>query len=672
MARRRPRSKHPLPRASTRIPPTQMLQDLEEVTRLRENQQYQEADMLLNELHFRYPNRFEIFAAIAELAHETHNAVKLQYACRRMLELEPKNPESMLGLAHAYLQQDYQALAQRTFQEFLRLAPKHPQADTVREILNSIEDIVRPELENLSAEDPLNLALNHEMVQVLLSEGEYFQAERLCRSMSRQYPDYIPLLNNLSLIYRMQGKLALAMQTTQRVLELEPENIHALANQIQYLCLYGHHEEARTYAEPLKNSTAPAWKGWLRKAEAALLLEDYESVLETYRLYHGTKAEEVMLPSAEATLAHFAAVASAHLGDVVEARLLWQEALQLQPGYDLAYQNLVDLDFPRSQRNGAWAFNRSFWFHESMLQTLMKMLEPSLEDSSEDPKQVQRKMRKMLDQHPEFNSIAANVLAIGDFETRSLILVLAGMAQDPTLLDAVKTFALGKQGADLTRLRALQTAVEAQLISDDEVRMWLDGEWHTITPTRIKVTTDPASYHTPQVVALLDEALEAQQAQDWKHAEALLVQAIALEPEAADLQGNHAVMVQYQGRTQEAQAMLEAVRQRFPNYVYARINLAHTALGRGDNETARELITPLFSVPQLHLLEFRSLCGITIHLAMAENDLVLLERWLSLLEFHIPNDPELGKYYGWMDELLVPLPPPAFLPPKIQRRKSEK
>ncbi|MBN1922894.1 MAG: tetratricopeptide repeat protein [Anaerolineae bacterium] len=669
MAKRKQRSKQPAPRASTRIPPSLMLQDLDEVTRLRENQQYREADMLLNQLHFRYSNRFEIFAEMAALAQETNNAVKLQYACRRMLELQPKDPESTLGLAHAYLQQDYRALAQRTFQEFLRLAPKHPQADKVREILSLIENIVQPESENISAEDVFNLALNHEMVQVLLSEGNYSQAERLCRSVLRQVPDYIPLLNNLSLIYRLQGKLTLAMRTAQRVLELEPDNIHALANQIQYLCLSGRHEEARTYAEPLKNSTRPAWEGWLRKAEAALLLEDHEGALETYRLYHETKTKGAMLPAAEATLAHFAAVAAATLGDVTEARLLWQEALQLQPGYDLAHQNLMDLDFPRSQRNGAWAFDKSFWFHESMLQALIKTLQSSLGNSSEDLKRVQRKTHQMLQQHPEFNSIAANVLAIGDFETRNFILILAGMAQDPTLLDAVKAFALGKQGTDITRLRALQAAVEAQLISDDEVPMWLDGEWHTITPTRIRVITEPSTCHTPQVVALLDEALEAQKEQDWKHAEALFAQASTLEPEAADLQGNRAVMVVYQGRSQEAEAMLEEVQQRFPDYAYARINLAHSALAKSNNKRARELITPLFSAPQLHLLEFRSLCGITINLAMAEKDLILLERWLSLLEFYVPDDPELEKYYGWMDELLTP-PPPTFLPPKVQRRKS--
>ena len=670
MTKRKQRSKRPTPRAESRYPPTRVLEGLETIQHLRENKQYYEAGKLINELDMRYPNRMEILWEMAELAQDLHEPAKLQYACRRLLKLQPKEPEALLWLASAYLQQRYVALALRTFREFLHLAPEHEEADDIRDLVKTLENASHWFSGDSTTEEYFKLAWNHEQVQVLLIEQEYFQAERLCTSALRQYPNHVPLLNNLSLIYRQQGKLAQAIEVTQQVLELEPDNIHALSNRIQYLFLSGRNEEARILGEPLRNSTRQAWEGWIKKVEGLILLEDYEGVLEVYRRYQQISPEQAMLPSNQAALAHFAAVASSYLGLEDEARDLWQTALQLMPGYNLAHANLEELDYPHNERNGAWAFPDNFWFLPSTLQAFRRVLAFPKAPADENTETLAREMRHIIRRHPEFKVVAHNVLTFGEPSIRSFVLAVADLTHDPALVEAVKDFALGQRGSDKMRLHALQIATGEQPVSDEAISMWLNGEWRPIQTTRIMITTE-ATQHGPKVLALLNEATVAQEKKDWKRAEDLYLQASALEPEAPDLQGNRAVMVRYQGREQEAEMLLQQVHQRFPNYVFARTNLALYYLSRGETEKAHDLLTPLFSAPKLHKLEFRALCGATIEVAIAENDPGLAQQWLHLWESYDPDDPRLDDYARWVEEAFAPPAPPApQQPTRGPRRRS--
>lgn len=652
----------------TRVPPSRVLEGLETVQQLQEEGQFEEADLLLRELAQQYPKRIEILVELANVAQHLHDPVRLQLACKQILALEPGDPDATLGLASAYLQQAFPALAVRTFQKFLDLAPQHEKATHVRDMLRDIEPELNQTLEELSTDEALKLALEHEEVQALLNEGDYWRAERLAKSALRRHPDYPPLLNNLSLIYRQQGRFELALQTAQQVLELEPHNIHALANLIQYLCFTGRAEEARAYAEPLKNSTDRAWEEWVKKAEGLTLLGDEEGVLEVHRLAHAAGDKEAMLSGAWATLAHYAAVAAAHLGRETEARRLWNEALNYRPSFDLAVANLEDLQRPQKERNGAWAFSGRLWFSAAWIQDIQEMMGPLMGSDSAEGEMLPRNARRLVRKHPEFVAVFPVLLKHADPMTRNLALLLADLSQEPALLAAVKDFALGQRGSDDLRLHALQIAGRAQLLPQGEIPLWIEGEWRDVSARGLEVTDEPTTQHGPKVMRLLEEASAAASNKDWKHAEELYARASALEPHAPDLQGNRAVMIKFQGREAEAEALLWEVHKRFPEYVFARLNLARLSISRGELEIAHELLDPVLARPRLHGLEFLSLCNAEIELALAENDSEAAHHWLELWETYAPEDPGLGYYRARVEKTFAP--PPPTPQPRARRHRG--
>ena len=667
MSKRKKRTSRPAPPTLTRNPPSRVVAGLNEVARLTETGDLENALYLLNELHAQYPNRIEILDEMINLAQEIHDPHMLQYASKRILALQPREPDALASLAVAYMQQGYLALTLRTLREFLALAPAHERAAEIRELVRDIEQKV---FEPLSAanEEHFKLALAHEEVQVLLNDGAFAAAERLAKATLRQHPDHLPLLNNLSLIYRQQGNFNLAIETAQQVLERDPGNIHALANLIQYLYLTGREAEARAHAAALKDSTAPAWEGWVKKAESLALLGNDEEVLEIYRLAHLSEEEQFLSPSAWAILAHFAAVASMRLGREDEARRLWREALQYQPGLDVAVGNLDDLDFDLHERNGAWAFSSAFWFSTDLITDIRQTMMPAdLDIESPNLEVLARGARRLVRKSAELRALFSIVLAHADPVTRGLLLGIADFSQDRALLNAVKDFALGQRGADSLRFQALRIVTQAQLVPPTDIRMWLEGEWRTISTQGIEIGGEPTFQHRPEVIALLDQATAAGQNQDWKRAEMLFREASALEPDAPDLQGNIAVMLRFQGYEEEAEKMLWDVHRRFPEYVFARLNLARLCISRGETDIAQDLLDPVFKRTKLHPQEFTSLCSAAIELGLATDDLDTADHWLELWESYAPDDPGLDYYYAQMEAASAP-PPPAPLPRLKPRR----
>jgi tetratricopeptide (TPR) repeat protein len=81
-------------------------------------------------------------------------------------------------------------------------------------------------------------------------------------------------LNNLSLAHWAEGRLDQAIDAARRVLDLEPDNIHALSNVIRFTCASGRSDEARPYAERLKASTdAAAFRQTLHAAPKEIMVE---------------------------------------------------------------------------------------------------------------------------------------------------------------------------------------------------------------------------------------------------------------------------------------------------------------------------------------------------------------------------------------------------------------
>ena len=71
----------------------------------------------------------------------------------------------------------------------------------------------------------------HDEARCHLEEGRFLQATRALEELVEEYPDFLAARNNLSLAYYYTGQLNRAIQEIQKVLEADPNNLHALCNQ---------------------------------------------------------------------------------------------------------------------------------------------------------------------------------------------------------------------------------------------------------------------------------------------------------------------------------------------------------------------------------------------------------------------------------------------------------
>jgi tetratricopeptide (TPR) repeat protein len=620
-------------------PPQSLVAGLNEAESLTRRKRWIEARELLESLDRRYPNRPEVLAPLVNANFDLKDILGYQHACERLVQLIPHDPDATLGLAGAYLLNSRPALALRTFRRFAERFPDHPRAADATKNAADLEGGMDELLSEagLSGAEGMALAEQHEEIQSALGQGNYPLVHKLAEQLLRRKPDFAPALNNLSQAYVMQGKLEQAIAAAERVLAFDPGNVHALANLVVYHCRLGRLAEARGWADRLQRSEQPAADKELKIAEALSFLGDDEGVLEALRA--AERQDTSLSNGAEALLYHLAAVAELRLGHEAAARRHWQQALKLNPGLELARQNLDDLAKPIGERHAPWPFSFGNWIarqpiDELSAQVMRQKSEPALASA----------MRRYLQKRPQVAALVPILLDRGDPQAREFALMVARVAQTPELAAALRDFALGQRGPDSLRHQAAQAADNAGLMPDRRARLWAKGKWQDITLMGFEIVGEPEQPFDPKVEPLARKAVEALHAGQPKEAELLLREALALEPDSPSLLNNLALAYGEQSRTAEAEALVRATHLRHPDYLFARLALARIHLRDGELDAADELITPLFMRRRLHYSEATALFAARVDLELARGNDEAARSWLDMWSNIDPDSPEVARY----------------------------
>jgi tetratricopeptide (TPR) repeat protein len=389
----------------------------------------------------------------------------------------------------------------------------------------------------------------------------------------------------------------------------------------------------------LKASQASATDVWTKKAEALVYLADYESILE---LYQQAKKEDKYADKSPLLL-HLVAVAKCNLGQEREARRLWQQALKLNPSFDLARQNLEDLKKPIGERNAPWAFSMFYWVNEKTVEELYRAMESASRRKSEHAVRVATE--KFLQQHPEIVPLASHLLQHGDALVREFILNLARSSHDEALLEAIKEFSLGQRGSDNLRMQAARLLLEDGLLPAGPVRMWGKGQWRDVLLMDFEITSEVGEEPShPKVQSLAEEAYYALKDGDGRRAQKLLEEAITFDPDSAPLYNNLAIAYEIQRKPDKAHALIREIHERFPDYFFGIAGVARLAIRDGELDTAHDLIDRLMKRRRLHTTEFDTLCATQIELSLAEKNHEAARTWFEMWEGPDPENPQLDQY----------------------------
>ena len=634
------KKRRPAPAGAPAIP-RRLLAALAEAERLISRGRAGQALEILRSLDQIYPNRVEVLSELLNAYHQLKDYPQYLPVCERLVRLRPHDADLALVLAGAYMLNFAPVQALLAFQRFLERWPEHDRANEARKAVAELEPGLRRDLaaEGFTGDEGLELAAMHEEARSLLGRGQYAQARRVAEGLLRRRSDFVPALNNISLTYRVEGDLEAAIATSQRVLAFDPNNLHALANLVQYSCLRGRMDEAREWASRLQAVESTNPDAWTKKAEALTYLGDDQGVLEAFE--GAERMGEGGQPQDRALLYHLAAVAALRRGDEAQARQRWQRALKPSPGMDLAQENLADLRQPIGQRHAPWPFSFAQWVPHAAIRELASQSEAASRQGSEGA--ITRAVQRYLRQHPEFATLIPLLLERGDPQGRTFALMVAKMAGTPEMLAALRDFALSQRGPDRMRTEAAQAAMRAGLLPSGPVRMWVEGEWREVMALGFDIHGDEVHQHSPQVEEWMAAAVLALRRGDGKRAEALVRQALEIEPDAPDAVNNLAAAYEIQGRMAEAEALTAQNFERHPDYLFGRTSMAQLYVRDGKIEEAEALLEPLLTRQRFHHLEFAAFCNAQIELYLAQGKREGVESWLKMWAAVDPDNPAIAR-----------------------------
>jgi tetratricopeptide (TPR) repeat protein len=190
------------------------------------------------------------------------------------------------------------------------------------------------------------------------------------------------------------------------------------------------------------------------------------------------------------------------------------------------------------------------------------------------------------------------------------------------------------------------------------ITMWLKGEQREVMIMGFEVTGEPQNQHGPKTAQLAADATLALHEKRPDEAEALLLQALELEPDAPGLKNNLALAYGLQGDKEKAEAMVRDVHREHPDYLFATLGVVRMHIRDGELDEAKALLDPLLQRKKFHTSEFSNLCQAQIEYWTKKGEQESARAWLDLWEQIDPEDPQLLQWQTrlnaprWMRKLL--------------------
>ncbi|MBT9583334.1 tetratricopeptide repeat protein [bacterium] len=546
----------------------------------------------------------------ARRAQDSGNPDALFHTAEQLWSRFPDFPETHLTLAVAAHLQGYLALFVHSLRTVVDRWPEHEDTPSARQRLAKMEEI----LDCRKNPTPIETGAQQEWMQWYLATDRPAQARDLALQVLKTAPQDLPSLNNLSLAHYLLGQRGEAVETAERVLQLSPDNLHALAYLVQWRVQSGNLAEAEKFSIRLKESQHDGAHRWQKVGRALSYMGDDQGVLDAL-----SRAPNYDLE----TLEHYAAVAWARRGDWKRAKELWKRAAH--KGLGVAQDNLANADLPLNQRHSAWAFGMHEWL---------------------DIKKLSRyKSEKiLLKEVPELEALVPLLLDRGDPLATEFCLRLVRHSPSPTLLEALRKFALSRLGTDQLRLKAARICREAGVLPPEGVRLWQSGKWAEVMLLGFTLHWEPGEKIPRRAEKLKEAGVAALRQGRFAEAESLFQKGLVLAPNSPGLLNNLGVVYHSSGRKAMAMDLWRSIHEGHDDYPFATITLASIHVAQGDLTEARRLLKPVLACRQLHVSEFASLCEVHLQMADYEGSKTVRETWEKFWLELEGQDPEAARF----------------------------
>ena len=571
----------------------------------------------------RLSQRYDRYPALVEAQVFLHQATNDHESCcqasKRLALLTLRDPDARLMYAQESMFCGRVGIALTNYRLFLQCWPDHANARKAKNALKLVEPECAVRLRSLGIGDAdLEQLVMHEEALECIQNGDFEDAAQKCREILQRLPNFMAVRNNLALSHFQCGRADQALQIAQETCERAPDNRFAEAILGKLSFLNGRPDEAAAIADRIVVNPPTEPDSLAAAIELLGLLGRDEDVVV---LSQAAELQGIADARCRALLLHYLAVAQCRLGDERAARTSWKKCLQAIPTYADAHENLDDLN--SGEGHAPWAESISKWIPRAAFDALF------------DASSTVRKTGQ-LNLTGEFPAIATLIPALldrGDPMGREMAMRLATADGSPAMLDALQQFALGSRGPDKMRHEALCNLCREGRLDAGPHRFFYRGEWTEVKLLMAEISWEPVKC-APELRELFDTGADALNRDDFALAEESFNTILDKEPDNCIAAYNQCVVwLKRDGKSgrQRAQARLEELHERFPDYAFARLSLAQFAAMDGDFERAATLIGPMYDRKQLLASEATALFTTQIQIAIARGEFGSAEQTLSLL-----------------------------------------
>lgn len=555
----------------------------------------------------------------------------------------PRDPIAYLCAAEAALKTFQPVSGILYYEQFLKLAPEHPQRANVesevarlRKLLPGILDAFVDDL----PKDPQRVAsvekILHHLKLACLAD-----VIRLAEKHLKTYPTDCKVRNNLAEALANKGDEQQARKIIGGTLELSPNNFFALAVRSRMAFFQGQTEQCRADADKLKTLEPRQVSDLTKAAQLFAFVGDDDGVRWAY-----TEAKRrdwlKNWPADEAQLTNYYGTSLARAGAEEVAQSHWKHAVKLAGTATTASENLEDLRKPAGERYGAAYSSIHDWISRSQLDE-MRVLFESESKKNTSAQQVDNCALRFLAKHPGVERVLPDMLDRGDAHCQQIALILARGSKREAVTKALLDYVRGTRGTDAMRYQLLMTLKKQGHEFECPVSIYVGGKLQQVELFDFNISDEPVEPidRPDEVKDLVYDALQALLAHDGVTAERFLRQVRQMVPDSPDVLNNLGFALAIQGRRKESEALADEVIQKFPDYFFSKIIVANRFIQRAKYDEAHEVLKTLYRRKLLHRTEFIGLARAMIHLHVGKLELGAAQHWFNMFRDYDPDHPEL-------------------------------
>ncbi|MBI2479399.1 MAG: tetratricopeptide repeat protein [Planctomycetia bacterium] len=326
LERRKQRERKPNQLAPIATMSRKMAERLDDAYDLLDQRRYAYAEELLRKLDDRRTSYPQVVEALMFLYQSTKDHQGCREAAKRLMVLQPRDPEAQLMYAQESMFCAYATIARLNYERFIERWPEHKHVSKAKYALEILVPETETRLKNsgFPPDGGLELFALHEESLGLLQSGDYLGCAAKCRELLAKVPTFASARNNLAIAYFQSGRAADAVAVVEETRRLIPDNRFAEATLAKLYFFTGRAVDAQPLADDLVANPPTQQDAIVTVLETLALLGRDEDVVS---LAEGTTKDQIVDDDSRAIRHHYLAYAKCRLGDEKTAKANWKKCV---------------------------------------------------------------------------------------------------------------------------------------------------------------------------------------------------------------------------------------------------------------------------------------------------------------------------------------------------------